>query len=240
MNTPGGVSNRVATPERDVDLVDVTPVNIPSGAPSPPGAARRVVLVRHGETADNVAGRFLGRSDPALTDRGAEAARRLGPLPAGAVVVSSPARRAIETAALLGAGDPLVDEALREVDFGTWEGSTRDEVERLDPEGYAAFAHGEVVGFPEGETVAALGDRTHDALGRHGVPDLVVVTHATVIRVLVAALLGLPIGRYRALLDRPPNLSWTELEGHAGGWRLVRYAALSPDPIPAPPPGTAA
>lgn len=212
-------------------------MNTIPGSPAPTGSGRRLVLVRHGETADNVAGRFLGRSDPPLTDRGAEAARRVGPLPGGAVVVSSPARRARATAELLGAGDPVIDEAFREIDFGAWEGSTRDEVERLDPEGYAAFAHGEVVGFPDGEKVAALRDRTLDALGRHDGPVLVVVTHATVIRVLVAALLGLPIGRYRALLDRPPNLSWTELEGHAGGWRLVRYAALSPNPIPAPPPG---
>ena len=190
------------------------------------------MLIRHAETAENVAGRFLGRSDPSLTPDGAAAASRLAPAfgpTAGSLVVTSPARRARETASALGLGEPVVDDAFREVDFGDWEGLTQEEVAARDPEGFAAFSQGDIAGFPGGETIAAARARTVDAVDRHRSDRLVVVTHATVVRVLVAGLLGLPVERYRSLFGRPANLSWTELEATADGWMLVTYGA-TPDP----------
>lgn len=194
-----------------------------ASAPGP----RRLVLVRHGETADNVAGRFLGRSDPPLTDAGLAAVRALAGAYdlAGATVVSSPARRALETAAALGATDPIVDAGWRELDFGAWEGLTPDEVARRDPAGFAAFDRGVLDGFPEGETVGAVRDRALASLAAHPVDRLVVITHATVVRVVVTALLGLPVATYRARLGRPGHLGRTELERHDGGWRLVTYSS---------------
>jgi broad specificity phosphatase PhoE len=59
----------------------------------------------------------------------------------------------------------------------------------------------------------------------NGADRLVVVTHATIIRLRVAGLLGLPVNRYRALLARPDHLSWTELEAAHDGWMLVTYGA---------------
>ncbi len=194
------------------------------------------MLIRHAETAENVAGRFLGRSDPSLTPDGVAAAARLAPAfgpTAGSLVVTSPARRARETASALGLGEPVVDDAFREVDFGDWEGLTQEEVAARDPEGFAAFSQGDIAGFPGGETIAAARARTVDAVGRHRSDQLVVVTHATVVRVLVAGLLGLPVERYRSLLGRPANLSWTELEATADGWMLVTYGA-TPDPAAGP------
>lgn len=194
---------------------------------APMTGPRRLVLVRHGETADNVAGRFLGRSDPGLTPAGLEAARSCaGGLDlGGAVVVSSPARRALETAEALGAIDPSVDEGWRELDFGAWEGLTPAEAAVRDPEVFAAFEYGDLDGFPGGESVDAVRARTLDALARHPVDRLVVVTHATVVRIVVTALLDLPVRTYRARLGRPGHLSRTELERHDGGWRLLTYSS---------------
>jgi broad specificity phosphatase PhoE len=184
------------------------------------------VLLRHGETADNLAGRFLGRSDPPLTAEGLERAHRArGGIDLGGdcTVVSSPARRAIETAAALGAAAPEVDDGFRELDFGAWEGLTPDEVAQQDPATYAAFARGVLAAFPEGESVAEVWARTSAAIATRVADRLVVVTHATVIRVVVAGLLGVPIDHYRARFGRPGHLSLTELEHHTGGWRLVAY-----------------
>jgi len=190
---------------------------------------RRLVLLRHGETADNLAGRFLGRSDPSLTASGLDVARGLrGAIDLGGegTVVSSPARRAIETAEALGARGPEVDAGFRELDFGAWEGLTPDEAARRDPEAFAAFERGDLDAFPEGESIADVWDRTEAAIAPRADERLVVVTHATVIRVVVAGLLGLPIDRYRARLGRPGHLSRTVLERHDGGWRLITYGTV--------------
>lgn len=173
-----------------------------------------------------MAGRFLGLSDPGLDASGrrdaSHLASQLGAF-ADASIVSSPARRALETAELLGLSEPVIEDGFREIDFGAWEGLTLEEVAERDPLGSAAFDRGDIDGFPGGESVASVQQRTTEALIRHRSPDLVVITHATVIRILVAALLGLPVARYRALLGRPANLSRTEFVEHDGGWRLISY-----------------
>lgn len=190
---------------------------------------RRLLLVRHAETADNVAGRFLGRSDSPITEGGIGATAVLAAVLAhrmaadDLVVVSSPARRAIETAQHLGLHDPLVDDGFREIDFGEWEGFTQSEVARNDPETFAAFDRGEIAGFPGGESVESVRRRTLEAIDRHRVDRLLVVTHATVLRIVVTSLLGLPVDRYRSLFGRPANLSMTELERTDVGWRLLSY-----------------
>jgi len=192
------------------------------------------VLVRHGETADNLAGRFLGRGDPALTAEGLDLARRRRStldLGGDGIVVSGPARRARETAAALGAADPVIDPGFRELDFGAWEGLTPEEAAARDPAVFAAFEDGALDRFPDGESVSEVWARTEAAIASRVADRLVVVTHATVIRVTVAGLLGLPLDRYRARLGRPGHLSRTELEHHDGGWRLLAYGAApgSPD-----------
>ncbi|MGH9108394.1 MAG: histidine phosphatase family protein [Acidimicrobiales bacterium] len=83
-----------------------------------------LVLVRHGEATANAAGLLLGRSDVPLTDRGrqqvAALRERIGP---ALRLVSSPLRRAVDTAEGLGLGLPIeVDDRWVEIDYGTHEG----------------------------------------------------------------------------------------------------------------------
>jgi broad specificity phosphatase PhoE len=94
-----------------------------------------LLLTRHGEVAANdvVLG---GQLDLSLTERGgaeAEAlARRLGGIRIDRIV-SSPMARALETAQTVARGRPIeVDERLRELDYGRWEGLTRSEIEERD------------------------------------------------------------------------------------------------------------
>ena len=202
---------------------------------SPQGRPRRrsIVLVRHGESDLNAAGRFVGRSDPPLNARGERQARDLAASVARfapEVVVASPLRRAHQTAELAAAtcrptGGVPVDERLREVDFGAWEGLTFDEVRERDPAGFAAFESGKIDGFPGGESVHDVAGRMLPAVTGREAGRALFVSHATVVRVTVAALLGLDLPAYRQALVRPAPGSWTQLEKTPAGWRLVAYNA---------------
>ncbi len=95
----------------------------------------RVLLLRHGQSEWNAAGRWQGQADPALTDLGRQqafhAARNLGVVDA---IVTSDLQRASETgliiSAELGVGPVVLDPDLRERDAGEWSGLTRAEIER--------------------------------------------------------------------------------------------------------------
>ena len=106
----------------------------PAPAPTAPGwtGARgtptRMLLLRHGQTELSVERRYSGRGNPALTELGrrqAEAAAAyLGSRGGIAAVISSPLRRAYDTAVLAGRAlgvEVTVDDDLIETDFGDWE-----------------------------------------------------------------------------------------------------------------------
>jgi len=86
----------------------------------------RLLLIRHGATAWNEAGRIQGRSDPPLSaaGRAAVAAWVLPDAAAEARWICSPLTRARQTAALLHEGPVGEDPRLIETDWGTWEGRT--------------------------------------------------------------------------------------------------------------------
>lgn len=156
-------------------------------------------LVRHASTAWT-GSRWLGNRDLPLTTVGraeaAAAAHRLAAIvPAGSAVVSSPARRAIETAAPIAERLRVrvrVDPDLREVDVGRAEGLTWDEVRRDLPAVAAALIDGLPVDWPGGESAVALRSRVGDAWTRIAArrePAVIVVGHAGVIAAMLASLL---------------------------------------------------
>jgi broad specificity phosphatase PhoE len=97
-----------------------------------------LVLVRHGETDWNAAGRLQGHTDRPLSDHGRDQARRLAQELAGEefdAIYASDLARARETAEIVGERlhrSVVLDSDLREKDWGTWEGLTS--TERLDVE----------------------------------------------------------------------------------------------------------
>jgi probable phosphoglycerate mutase len=151
----------------------------------------RVLLVRHGQSEWNAAGRWQGQADPVLTDLGRaqafHATRSLGVVDA---IVSSDLQRAAATAATisaeLGVGPLVLDADLRERHAGVWSGLTRAEIDAGWP-GYLS-ADGELR-RPEGwepdeslltRAIAAL-TRIH-ALAPAG--EAIAVTHGGLIYVL--------------------------------------------------------
>jgi probable phosphoglycerate mutase len=131
---------------------------------------QRLVLVRHGRTEWNAAGRFQGQADPPLDETGWEQARRAAVAVRGMApraVVSSDLQRAHQTAVMLGAACGLVpstDPGLREVALGAWEGLDHDEAARRFPTEYAAWRAGEDVRRGGGETQAEAGARVAASL----------------------------------------------------------------------------
>ena len=148
-----------------------------------------IILVRHAATSWSGV-RYCGISDPPLSPTGLADARRLGAwlsreLPADVRVVSSPSRRAIETAsAIVDAGrlpGVELDPRWSEADVGIAEGRTFDELRAIAPGIAARLATGDVeIDWPGGESHASLAARIADAwadavaMGRPAV----VVTHA--------------------------------------------------------------
>lgn len=109
----------------------------------------RLLLVRHGETDWNADGRLQGQTDRPLSEFGRQQARRLADELAAEdleAIYSSDLARARETAEIVGArvGLPvMLDRGLREKDWGTWEGLTAVERDRVEFAGESTEAHQE-------------------------------------------------------------------------------------------------
>jgi broad specificity phosphatase PhoE len=126
-------------------------------------------------------------------------ARTLDRIPLSAVY-SSPRNRAVETAAPLAAVHgltPIVDEALREIDFGDFEGRSYEEIEQGHPELYRQWMQTPtLVQFPGGESYPRLRRRAlqaRDAIrARHPGETVAVVAHGGVLRTMLADCLSMP------------------------------------------------
>jgi probable phosphoglycerate mutase len=158
-----------------------------------------LILVRHGETEWSRDGKHTGRTDVPLTPAGEAAAAALAPMLARRDIVAvftSPARRAVTTAALAGLDNAKPDPELWEWDYGGYEGLTTAQIREQRP-GWYLWRDGVIPGDAEhpGETVAQVGQRVDRVLGRvtplldDG--DVALVAHGHVLRVLTARYLGL-------------------------------------------------
>jgi broad specificity phosphatase PhoE len=158
-----------------------------------------LILVRHGETEWSRDGKHTGRTDVPLTPAGEAAAAALAPMLARRDIVAvftSPARRAVTTAALAGLDNAKPDPELWEWDYGGYEGLTTAQIREQRP-GWYLWRDGVIPGDAEhpGETVDQVGQRVDRVLGRvtplldDG--DVALVAHGHVLRVLTARYLGL-------------------------------------------------
>ncbi|WP_329429288.1 histidine phosphatase family protein [Streptosporangium sp. NBC_01495] len=176
--------------------------------------ATSLYLLRHGETPLSVERRFSGLGDPELTPNGiaqAEAAAaKLAGKPYGIqVIVSSPLRRARATAEIIAARaglEVLVEEGLRETDFGDWEGHTFTEIQRRWPDELAAWLADPSAAPPGGESFGMAARRvqaTGDLLvERYEGKTVLAVSHVTPIKMLLRFALLAPLGAlYRMHLD---------------------------------------
>jgi len=185
-----------------------------------------VFLLRHGETEGNRQGRYIGVTDQPLSAHGREALRRQGCFDQVEQVYVSPLLRARQTAWLLfpQARLSVVDD-LREMDFGSFEGRTAEQM-RDDP-GYRAWVDGQCrAACPGGEAVEDFCARTCAAFGQivgaalaAQAPRLILVTHGGSIMAIMS--------RYA----RPgrPYFEWRVKNG-CGYYARLAEAAWAQDP----------
>jgi broad specificity phosphatase PhoE len=181
------------------------------------------LFIRHGETTWNVDHRLPGHLPGiALTDGGREEAARLAealaPLPISAII-SSPLERAVETAEYFTRGRGLsiqLEPGLMDIDLGHWSGQNREDLYRGDSI-YRAFVHDPTVGPAGVETFPALEQRAVAAvelwLKRDGTglyPAF--VTHADVIKLLLAHYMGLEARQARTIVIDNASVSVVKLE----------------------------
>lgn len=152
----------------------------------------RLALIRHGHTTWNRAGRIQGRTDIPLDQDAAQHLATLA-LPAPwdtAALVSSPLRRAVDTAELISGKTPVSLPALIEMDWGAWEGKKGLDLLASPGSGYR---HIEDWGWtyrpPGGESPAEVRARLQPWLASLRT-DTVAVCHIGIMRVLMAEATG--------------------------------------------------
>ena len=159
-----------------------------------------LILLRHGETEWSRAGKHTGRTDIPLTPRGEAAAAALAPLLARRHIVAvftSPARRAVTTAALAGLDHAQPSPDLWEWDYGGYEGLTTPQILKTRP-GWYLWRDGVIPGDAAhpGETIEQVAQRTERVLARVAPlladGNVALVAHGHVLRVLTACYLRLP------------------------------------------------
>ncbi|GAC1300428.1 MAG: alpha-ribazole phosphatase [Vulcanimicrobiaceae bacterium] len=172
---------------------------------------RTIWIARHAETTWNLAGRYQGRMESALSalgmsqafalaDRFSHALARGEAIPGR--IVSSPLLRCEATARVTGARlgvDVGTDDRLIEIAHGTWDGRYRDEIAANDPQRYRTWREDPArAAFEGGETLRQVAARWSDfardlATWRD---DTLVVTHDAVVRCALVALQGRPLADF--------------------------------------------
>lgn len=195
--------------------------------------AERLVLVRHGVTDWNRAGRFQGHLDPPLAADGRTEAQLLGARLRGLPdderptrVIASSLARALETGRIIAETLGITatpDARLMEIGQGEWEGRSHAELEQEDADRYAAWRADHDARPPGAEDLDLAGERSlaaiADALEGDGIP--CVVTHGGILRLLAIHLLELPTIGWDLDADNC-SLSVISLAGD-GPWQLERW-----------------
>ena len=159
-----------------------------------------IYIVRHGQTEWNLLGKTQGHGNSDLTPKGIEQAELLAdsmtkyPID---YIYSSDLGRAYQTADIIGNKLNIEiekTEALREMNFGTWEGRIIKDIIEEDPELYKMWRNEpHLAKIPQGETLSQIKERTDAFIkeinekydGKH----IVLVTHSLCARIMLLSFL---------------------------------------------------
>jgi broad specificity phosphatase PhoE len=203
-------------------------------------------LIRHGETEFNVQRRMQGRFDSPLTPTGVAQAEAIGDHlrslmegTDGWIIESSPLRRTVATAEIIRrrtgiSSDVIMDDRLREVSMGSWDGLLREEIEERWPGALGpSLRESWVRACPDGETIDAVMARLSDWLRSHAErPNRLVVSHGISGSLIRGIYARLPQEEMLRLLA--PQDSFYQLYGGTIQHIRCTVAPLSASPRPAP------
>ena len=179
----------------------------------------KIILVRHGHVEGIEPPRFRGRTEIPLTELGIrqarQTARRIGAGWRPAAVYTSPMGRCVATgeaiAQEVGVGRQTLA-GLNDLDYGTWQWRTYDEIEAQAPQLLAVWRTApHLFRFPDGDSLQDLVARAADCLrlvlDRHAGQVVVMVGHDSVNRALLLQLLDQPLSAYWRLAQDPCGIS---------------------------------
>ena len=163
-----------------------------------------LLLIRHGETSWNQEQRYQGQQDSPLSELGLAQAAKTAAFLARMkidVIYTSDLLRAKLTAEAIARPHgltPIADPRLREINFGVWEGLTREEVQARYPELFSArFRDNINVRVPGGELPGEVAERlaefVQELQSKHLHQNIAAVSHGGALRLLIATLLGMPL-----------------------------------------------
>ena len=179
-----------------------------------------LILIRHGESLWNRAGKYQGKQNIGLSPEGIRQAEALARFFSSwhlDAIYASDLVRARDTAAAIAKYHSLpvtVDTRLREYAFGVWEGLTRKEIELTHPEIFEKRKHDINTPIPGGETGTQVQRRVMDWLQEIASAysgSVLAVSHGGAIRTLIAAILEVEITKCHRL--RLAN----------GGYTIIRW-----------------
>jgi len=191
-------------------------------------------LVRHGDTTQAADGILSGDLDPPLTARGHEqaelVARAAGPMKLVGLYCSPKlrTRQTAEPIARVSGLTPDLQEGLREIAYGAWEGRKEIEVQASEPAAFDAWHNDPgLYSPPGGETAFAIAARALPVIRlvreRHSAGHVMLVSHKATVRILVCVLLGVPLARFRTHIACPTT-SITSFELRPDGALLIGAA----------------
>ncbi len=194
------------------------------------------ILIRHGQTAENIAGRLQGHLDSELDNTGIRQAHAAAERLAGEhfdVIYSSDLKRAFETAGIIAARHELEAiplKELREWHLGELEGRFTSELWQEYPQIMDCFLHEhEDEAVPGGESFARFNCRVADLLDKlaekHAGQRVVLVTHGGVMRAVFRHIAG-QVGN-NCILPLISNASYSRFCKRDGAWQLCVWNDIS-------------
>jgi broad specificity phosphatase PhoE len=187
----------------------------------------KLVIVRHGQTVQNVAGIAQGWNDSELSAAGRDQVLRLAgrlALVKATGIYSSSLGRALSTARAIAEATGLeivtLDD-LREMNYGRWEGRSFLDVRREDEEIYQRWIADEECPCPGGESHADVRRRMERAFAAIDSARPIVVTHGTAIRIAATALLEMPVMHARHFAQ--DNAAMNVFVSRGGRWVLKSW-----------------
>ena len=193
-------------------------------------------LVRHGQSADNATGdRYSGITDSPLTEEGLKQAEEVGIILQEENIERiyvSPMKRAVGTARMIknkAGGVIVIDRRIREIDYGDWEGLTRQEIFRRWPKLYSSYKKNPIKNFPPNaekpeEAIERLRSFWYDLqnlMASESIKKIVLVTHKSIARLLLCDINDEPVSKYRK--RRLDNASITKLVIERNGKTRIVY-----------------
>ncbi|MBR2179193.1 MAG: histidine phosphatase family protein [Selenomonadaceae bacterium] len=193
----------------------------------------KVMLVRHGVTEWNVTQRIQGQSNIHLAPDGVHQARLLTvhfPFDTVDAIYSSDLHRAMTTAEVIASRfnlEVIPVKEFREINFGSWEGKTFEDIAKEDPADFKKFfLQPDMLLIKDGETFAELQNRAVTTLKRivHDIGDdkhIVIVMHGAIIRTIIAHILEMPLRKIWAIKQQNTAVNILRIDDGAYSLELL-------------------